>query len=230
VLERYARVFPCVEINTSFYRPHRRTTYERWAASTPDAFRFAVKAPRTVTHERRLQDPDEPLARFFDEIAGLGEKLGPVLVQLPPSLAFDAAAAEFLDGWRDRYAGPTVLEPRHRSWFAPEVEAQLAAARIARVAADPAVVPDAARPGGWRGLTYLRLHGSPKMYDSAYDDAALAAAAAALAERPAGTEAWCVFDNTRLGAAAPDALRLTERLRPRRSRAAGPQPAAAAPS
>lgn len=229
-LERYARVFPGVEINSSFYRPHRRTTYERWAASTPEGFRFAVKAPRTVTHERRLAEPSEPLARFFDEIGGLGEKLGPVLIQLPPSLVFDTTAGRFIAGWRKRYDGLTVLEPRHSSWFAREVDERLAEARIGRVAADPAVVREAARPGGWRGLTYLRLHGSPVMYGSAYDDEALAEAQAMLAQRPAGTQAWCVFDNTRLGAAADDALRLMDRLRPQRSPAPGRQPGAAVPS
>lgn len=228
VLERYARMFPAVEINSSFYRPHRRTTYERWAASTPKSFRFAVKVPRTVTHERRLAEPADPLARFFEEIGGLGARLGPVLIQLPPSLAFDATAGRFLANWRKRHSGLTVLEPRHPSWFAPEVEERLIDARIARVAADPAVVPEAARPGGWSGLTYLRLHGSPVMYDSAYDDAALAEAAAVLADRP--VEAWCIFDNTRLGAAASDALRLMDRIRPQRSPAPGPRPGAAAPS
>lgn len=229
VLERYARVFSGVEINSSFYRPHRRTTYERWAASTPADFRFAVKAPRLITHERRLADAAEPLARFFDEIAGLGEKLGPVLIQLPPSLAFDEIAGRFLAGWRRRYSGPTALEPRHRSWFTQEVEARLVDARIARVAADPAVVPEAGRPGGWPDLVYLRLHGSPVMYDSAYDDAALADAAAMLEARAGAAEAWCVFDNTRLGAAATDGLRLMERLRPRRSPAPGRRPGAAVP-
>lgn len=230
ILERYARVFPAVEINSSFYRPHRRTTYERWAASTPEDFRFAVKVPRTVTHERRLAEPAEPLARFFDEIADLGEKLGPILIQLPPSLAFDETTARFVAGWPRRHSGPTVLEPRHRSWFTPEVDARLADAEIARVAADPAVVQEAARPGGWRGLTYVRLHGSPVMYDSPYGDAALAQTAAMLADRPADTEAWCIFDNTRLGAAVADALKLMDRLRPRRSPAPEPRPGAAVPS
>lgn len=225
VLERYARTFPAVEINTSFYRPHRRTTYERWAASTPQGFRFAVKVPRAVTHERRLAEPAEPLARFFEEISGLGGKLGPVLIQLPPSLAFDITAGRFLASWRKRHSGPTVLEPRHPSWFTAEVDERLVDARIARVAADPAVVPAAAQPGGWPGLTYLRLHGSPVMYDSAYDEAAVAEAQAMLAAHPA--EAWCVFDNTRLGAAAADGLRLIARLR--RSPAPGPRPGAAAP-
>ena len=208
ILARYAQALPAVEINSSFYRPHRRATYERWAATTPEAFAFAVKAPKSVTHERRLRDADALLARFLDEIGGLGAKLGAVLIQLPPSLPFDETAETFLRDWRDRHAGPTVCEPRHPSWFTPAADAALGDAWIARVAADPAVVPQAAEPGGWRGLTYLRLHGSPRMYASAYGPDALAAAARRLDQRPTGTVGWCIFDNTMLGAATENALAL----------------------
>jgi len=98
-LERYARTFSVVEINSSFYRPHRRATYERWAASVPPDFRFAVKMPKQITHELRLVNSREPLHRFLDEAGALGAKLGPLLVQLPPSLSFDEqnAAAFFCD-------------------------------------------------------------------------------------------------------------------------------------
>src|SRR3569623_2749091 len=88
-LARYARTFNCVEINSSFYRPHRPATYERWADSAPDGFRFAVKMPRAITHEAQLQDVDELLQRFLGEATALGGKLGPLLVQLPPKLRFD---------------------------------------------------------------------------------------------------------------------------------------------
>src|SRR5688572_19432683 len=91
-LQRYAQRFPAVEINSSFYRPHRPETYARWAASTPDGFRFAVKVPREITHTRRLREVDEPLERFLAEAGALGEKLGPLLVQLPPSLQFEDEA------------------------------------------------------------------------------------------------------------------------------------------
>lgn len=205
ILERYARILNAVEINSAFYRPHRRTTYERWAASTPEGFAFAVKLPRTITHAGRLRDYDVPLRRFLDEIAGLGGKLGVVLIQLPPSLVFDVTAEAFLADWRRRFEGPTACEPRHRSWFAPRVEAALDRARIARVAADPAIIPQAAEPGGWRGLTYVRWHGSPRMYASPYG-ARIAKAAALLAKRPPGAPGWMIFDNTMLGAAAADAL------------------------
>ncbi|MDB5457826.1 MAG: hypothetical protein JWP92_3411 [Caulobacter sp.] len=215
VLRRYASGLNAVEINTAFYRPHRRATYERWAADTPADFAFAVKAPRTMTHERRLRDCAVPMAAFLDEIAGLGGKLGPVLLQLPPSLAFDAPTAEaFLDLWRGRFGGATVLELRHASWFTDPVDALLTRFEIARVAADPALSPRAARPGGWPGLVYYRLHGSPVMYDSPYPPADLDTLAATLAATGRDAPAWCVFDNTRLGAAAADALALKARLPP----------------
>jgi uncharacterized protein YecE (DUF72 family) len=208
ILERYARVLPAVEINSSFYRPHKRATYERWAASTPPDFAFAVKLPRSITHTRRLVDGDAPLGQFLDQAAGLGPKLGAVLIQLPPSLGFDDTARRFIAQWRDRFDGPTACEPRHRTWFSQEAEAALGSAHIARVAADPAPVPAAAQPGGWRGLTYVRWHGSPRMYASPYPQARIFEAARMLAARPPGTPGWMIFDNTMLGAAAADALRM----------------------
>ena len=208
-LERYAAVFNCVEINSSFYRPHQRKTYERWAASTPAGFRFAVKVPRTITHERRLVDVAEPMARFLDECGGLGETLGPLLVQLPPSLKFDAGIVErFLVAWRKATTAATVLESRHPTWFADPTEALLRTFEIARVGADPAVVPAAAEPGGWPGLTYRRLHGSPAMYATSYDDGRLEPLAARIAGETGPVEAWCIFDNTQFGAATTDALKL----------------------
>ncbi len=203
-LERYAARFDGVEINSSFYRPHQRKTYERWAATTPADFRFAVKVPQAITHERRLVGVDDLLARFLDETDGLGAKRGPLLVQLPPSLRFEAErVGAFLDTWRGQTDAPTVLEPRHASWFAAEPEAMLADFQVARVAADPAVVSQAAEPGGWSGLVYRRWHGSPTIYESAYTPEALAALATRLIDEP---ETWCIFDNTKFGAATRDAL------------------------
>ncbi|MBO9557690.1 MAG: DUF72 domain-containing protein [Caulobacter sp.] len=208
-LERYAAVFNAVEINSSFYRPHQRKTYERWAASTPAGFRFAVKAPRTITHERRLVDCGEPLARFLEECGGLGGKLGPLLIQLPPSLRFDPSVVErFLSAWREATPAATVLEPRHATWFEAPADALLRRFEIARVAADPAVIPAAAEPGGWNGLVYRRLHGSPAMYKSSYDDGRLESLAERIVDESA-VETWCVFDNTQFGAATTDALKLT---------------------
>jgi uncharacterized protein YecE (DUF72 family) len=204
-LARYAQRFNAVEINTSFHRPHRTTTYARWAATVPPDFAFAVKLPRTITHERRLIAAEREVEDFLAQAGGLGEKLAVLLVQLPPRLAFEAAdATRFFTALRSRYDGDVALEPRHAGWFTPQVEALLIEHRIARVAADPAVVPAAAAPGGWAGLSYVRLHGTPRVYYSTYPQDALARYAAALRQAPG--RAWCIFDNTVAGAAAINAL------------------------
>jgi uncharacterized protein YecE (DUF72 family) len=213
-LERYAARFDAVEINSSFYRPHRPSTYARWAGSVPDGFRFAVKLPREITHTRRLIDVAEPLDRFLGEVASLGDRLGPVLVQLPPSLVFEAATADaFFAALRAAVAGDIVCEPRHPGWFEPDAEALLSAHCVARVAADPARVPAGGEPGGWPGLAYYRLHGAPRIYYAAYEPAAITAIAGRLAvHAAAGVPAWCIYDNTALGHATGDALATREAL------------------
>ncbi len=207
-LARYAAVLPSAEINSSFYRAHRRATYERWASSVPAAFRFAVKLPRAITHDQRLVACDVLLDVFMDEARGLGDRLGPWLVQLPPSLVFHADSAfAFLDELRQRTDGDIVCEPRHESWFRRDADAMLREHRVARAAADPACVPAATQPGGWAGLAYYRLHGSPRMYYSQYAAEYLATLARRLrGHSSAGVPAWCIFDNTTLGAATGDAL------------------------
>jgi len=212
LLQRYAQRFSCVEINSTFYRPHRVTTYERWAQSVPDGFRFALKVPKAITHDRRLLGCEDLLDRFVGDTAALGDKRDVLLVQLPPSFAFDSAVvANFFDMFRARYPGLIACEPRHQSWFAVETEALLCSMRVARVAADPAIHAEAARPGGWRGLAYFRWHGSPRTYYSSYEDERLDAFAAAVerSDRPA----WFIFDNTTLGAATQNALTFSERMR-----------------
>jgi uncharacterized protein YecE (DUF72 family) len=210
-LERYARRLDAVEINSSFYRPHQRKTYERWADSTPADFRFAVKVPKAMTHERRLSDCGALLDRFVGEVTGLGDKLGVLLVQLPPKSAFDEQVADdFFRELRTRIDAPVACEPRHASWFTPQVDDWLAGRRIARVAADPAKPDGAGAPGGWRGLAYYRQHGAPRIYYSDYDAAALAALTRRLdAERARGIPTWCIFDNTASGAALGNALTLS---------------------
>ena len=210
VLERYATRFGAVEINSSFYRPHRHETYVRWAASVPPGFRFSVKLPRTITHEHRLRGALPLLDAFLAQAEGLGTRLGCLLVQLPPSLAFDGrVAAPFLAGLRRRWDGGVACEPRHASWFTPRAEALLQRHLVARVAADPAPVPGAGEPGGHALLRYWRWHGTPRIYYSAYSDEALAALAARIrASLPPRGQAWVVFDNTAHGHATPDAARL----------------------
>jgi len=213
-LERYAARLDAVEINSSFYRPHRPATYARWAASVPDDFRFSAKVPKAITHEQRLAAADVMLEVFLSEVTCLGPKLGCLLVQLPPSLTYDAAIAEqFFADLRAQYGGPVVLEPRHASWFTRDVSARLIAHRVGRVAADPACVPAAAEPAGWPELVYVRLHGSPEIYYSSYDDAYLDRLAERLRDYAAAAgEVWCIFDNTARFAATVNALDLVARL------------------
>jgi len=215
-LTRYASRFAAVEINSTFYRRHKPETLVRWAAETPESFKFAIKAPRQITHEARLNDCNEALRTFFDDVAPLGEKLGPILIQLPPSLKFDTTlATTFL---RAIHSGPVACEPRHETWFEEAADDLLRAHRVARVAADPARHAQGLQPGGWPGFTYWRLHGSPRMYYSPYSDQQLETLAAQVAQTPAPS--WCVFDNTASGAAANDALRLTAMVGALRERGA----------
>jgi uncharacterized protein YecE (DUF72 family) len=209
-LERYARRFSAVEINSSFHRPHRVGTYRRWAAAVPPEFRFSVKLPRTITHGQRLVAVNDLLAAFSEEVAGLGDKLAVVLVQLPPSLAFDADVADAFFAALARHIGVSIAcEPRHATWFTKEADARLASHRVARVAADPVLAPGGERPGGWPGLQYRRLHGSPRTYYSSYDEAQLRQLATGFQRRGDLTvRRWCIFDNTASGVAASNALEL----------------------
>jgi uncharacterized protein YecE (DUF72 family) len=217
-LARYAQVFNAVEINSSFYRPHLPATYRRWSATVPKTFRFAVKMPRAISHLARLRDCRDALEIFLGEVDCLDGKLGCLLLQLPPGLAFDAAIAlPFFDGLRQLYRGPVACEPRHATWFHGTVSAALRERGIARVAADPARFAQVAVPAGDRNLQYLRLHGSPRMYYDAYSDALLQRIARRL-QRPCQrtTARWCIFDNTALGHATGNALTLTQHLRERK--------------
>jgi uncharacterized protein YecE (DUF72 family) len=210
-LSRYARVLPAVEINSTFHRPHRPATFERWAASVPRAFRFSVKIPRTITHDQRLAGCAPLLTDFLADLAPLRSRLGCLLVQLPPSLAFDARIARaFFTALRKRFDRGIALEPRHASWFEHRADNLLDEYEVARVAADPPRVAGGDEPGGWSGLAYFRLHGSPRIYYSSYKDDYLHALAEKLRRRRMPT--WCIFDNTTLGAGTGNALSLAERL------------------
>jgi len=206
-LERYARAMNATEINSSFHRSHRRTTYERWARHTPNAFRFAVKLPKTVTHTAGSAVLE--LERFIEESAGLGDKLAIFLLQFPPAKEFDRqSAGDLFVALQQRSPAALVCEPRHASWFTPEADEWLARHRVSRVAADPARAKDADQPGGWKEMRYFRLHGSPRVYYSSYEESALIALKAQLCKGGAAIENWCIFDNTASGAALSNALSL----------------------
>lgn len=214
-LARYATRFDVADINSSFHRPHRRETYARWADTVPARFRFAAKLPRTITHDHRLRGALPLLDAFLAQAGGLGDRLGCLLVQLPPSQAFDArVAGTFFAGLRRRWDGGVACEPRHASWFAPRVDALWQRHAIARVAADPAPVPGAGEPGGHAGLRYWRWHGAPRIYYGAYDAEVLAALAARVrADLPPRGEAWVIFDNTAHGHATPNAADFQDLVR-----------------
>jgi uncharacterized protein YecE (DUF72 family) len=208
-LYRYSARFCAVEINSSFYRPHKPSTYARWADTVPSAFKFAVKIPKTITHVKRLVDVDALLEEFVTQVSCLGKKLGCLLVQLPPTLGYSAAAGAFFPALRRHFSGPVVLEPRNREWFTPGVERMLIAYRTSLAAADPGIPASTCKPGGWTGLAYYRLHGWPQMYFSSYSPAYIASLAKTLrAHALGGAMTWCTFDNTARGEAALNALEL----------------------
>jgi uncharacterized protein YecE (DUF72 family) len=215
-LERYAALFNAAEINSSFYKPHKPATYERWRDSVPDRFRYSVKLPKAITHEKRLADIDEDLAHFADEARHLGPKLAWILVQLPPKLAFDPQVAlPALERIQRAFPDPVAvaLEARNASWFTHEATALLSAMKLTRVVADPVACAPAAVHVPTSDAFYIRLHGSPRVYYSSYEDDYLAQMARAMREHTAaGRQAWCVFDNTAGQAAVPNGLTLLRYL------------------
>ena len=159
---------------------------------------------------------DNALSEFFNAVAALGNKLGPVLIQLPPKLPFDEALARnFFITLRELHPGDVVLEPRHPSWFSASVDTLLQSFQIARVAADPPKGSElAAQPGGWPGLCYWRLHGTPRTYYSQYDNHWLGdfAERLHLLESRLESKLWVIFDNTALGHATANAVWLEDAL------------------
>jgi len=203
-LTRYASVLGGVEINSTFYRRHRTSTFARWADSVADGFRFSVKIPKEITHIRAMKDIAQPFDIFLKDIAPLEEKRGPLLCQLPASLAFDADALETaFKTIRDADDGPVVIEVRHKSWASTVALELLKSYAIDRVLADPAPV--------WSAKDfdtpplYLRLHGKPKVYYSSYTIEEIRSFSKLLAPN-----SWCVFDNTASGAAIENALTMLE--------------------
>jgi len=206
-LERYAAVFPVVEINSSFYKPHRPQTWARWAESVPDDFRFSVKVPRAITHDAQMRDIDALLARFAGEVGELKHKLGCLLVQYPPKLGFhDETARAFFMQLEERFGCMVACEGRHPSWFTDIATEVLRDCRVTRVIADPA----AGQPGPHvptTGDIYVRLHGAPRIYYSSYSPDYLGALVRDIeVHRAAGRQVWCIFDNTAAGEAVPNAL------------------------
>ncbi len=194
-LEFFAGQFAVVEINNAFYRLPERDTFARWRDRTPDDFEFAVKMSRYLTHVKRLKEPAEPVARFLGRADALGSKLGPVLIQLPPTLKVDVEAlertlTEFPQSVR------VAVEPRHDSWWTSEVEDLLRKHGAALVWADRHSRPLTPR---WRtaGFAYLRMHEGRAKPWPRYGRAALATWTTRM-----GTDDSYVFFNNDPGRAA----------------------------
>ena len=205
-LAYYASHFSCVEINSTFYKSHQAGTFQRWRDETPPHFRFSAKMPRSITHEAHLRRAASEVSRFYEEISNLRPKLKAVLVQLPPTLEFNARVTRTFFEAVPRMRGVAIsCEPRHVSWFSPAADAALKELHVARVAADPPRCLQGGDTGGMRRFAYFRWHGSPQLYYSKYSDAQLEAFAAQVS-RSRAREVWCIFDNTARYAAWDDAL------------------------
>ena len=213
-LERYAAVFPMVEINSSFYRPHRPATYAKWAACVPDDFRFAVKVPRAITHDARLENVERLLVQFAAEAGELGEKLGCLLVQLPPKFGFvDETARSFFRQLHGIFGTTIAFEARHPSWFSEAATELLVESRVTRVIADPAAGQPGPHVPTSSDAVYVRLHGTPRIYYSRYSPEYVESVRRELdRQRAAGRTCWCVFDNTAAFEAVPNALQLLHGL------------------
>lgn len=204
-LEHYAARFATVEVNNTFYRLPERSTFEEWAARTPDDFVFAIKASRYLTHIRRLRDPAEPVGRMLDHTRGLGSKLGPVLVQLPPNLVADPAR---LKETLSRFPRDVrvAFEPRHTSWFTEEVYDLLAASNAALCITDRL---------GKRGVLvrtadwfFLRFHEGTAHPHPCYGDRALSSWAERLADHwPTTGDGYVFFNNDARACAVHNAAR-----------------------
>jgi uncharacterized protein YecE (DUF72 family) len=210
-LEHYAGRFQVVESNAAFYRLPEHKTFEDWARRTPADFVMAVKASRYLTHILRLRDPAEPVGRLLDNAAGLGDKLGPILLQLPPTLKADVGAlAETLEEFSGR--AQVAVEFRHPSWFTDQVRELLGDKDAALC-----LVDRESRPVGplWRTAdwSYLRLHAGRAAPYPCYGRSALSSWADRLAEQWAPDEdVYVFFNNDTLGCAVRDASVFVARL------------------
>ena len=209
-LEFYAERFDTVELNNSFYRLPEAETFAGWRRRVPDGFSFAVKASRYLTHIRRLIEPAEPLERLWSRARHLGDRLGPVLYQLPPR-------------WRPNHerltaflnaiprGEPQAIEVRDRRWYGSRLNAELEEAGVALCLHDMA--GSAPRPEPVGPFVYVRFHGSGARYGGRYSSQRLTAWAARMTEWSAdGCAVWAYFNNDVGGHAVRDADRLRTML------------------
>ena len=208
-LKAYAERLTGIEINSSFYKDHQASTYAKWASSTPDGFRFSIKLAKRFTHIQKLNIESSDLRLMLEGAQNLGEKFGIVLIQLPPKLAFDSEVAEtFFATFRELFDGDIAIEARNQTWAERDATKVLEEFSIARVIADPNRIGEAP-PIRSSQACYFRLHGSPKVYYSDYSQKQLEQWRSRIAQEVKGKKsAWCIFDNTALGAATGNALEM----------------------
>lgn len=209
-LEFYAASFATVELDSTFYRLPEEETFATWRARSPDGFLYAVKASRFLTHVKRLREPAEPVRRLLERADGLGDRLGPVLVQLPADLKADL---DRLDETLTAFGRSirVAFEPRHESWFSPECRSLLERHGAALCFADPA--PKGATQWRTADWGYVRLHAGRASPAPCYGRRALASWADRLAAtwRP-GEELFVYFNNDALACAPRDAARFARLL------------------
>jgi uncharacterized protein YecE (DUF72 family) len=210
-LERYAESFRTVELNNSFYRLPERTMFAGWRRRTPADFTIAVKASRYLTHIKRLVEPDEPVHRLMDRVSALGDKLGPVLLQLPPSLPADRGLlSECLAAFPKDVR--IAVEPRHRSWWTDSIQAILAEHNAALCWADrrSRVITPLWRTADWG---YVRFHEGAAADRPRYGARALAHWAERIAETWPSGAVWAYFNNDPHAAAIRDAVAFAGAIR-----------------
>lgn len=214
-LQHYATHFNATEINSSFYHFTMAKTIGKWLSQTPPHFRFAPKLHQEITHKRKFQDIEEPLQKFMSRYLLMGDRLGPVLVQIAGSFRYDRLVAEtFYRTLRELYPAQTfALEARHVSWFTDE------SLELLREYDITTVIASAGKrfPGTEATTTntaYLRLHGDEKLYASAYPDEKLERYAYMVKDwLEDGKEVWVFFNNTIVGNAVLDADKLYSMIR-----------------
>jgi len=207
MLDQYVEVFDTTELNNTFYNLPSRDSFIQWRDSVPEGFIFAVKANRYITHMKKLKDPAQSTPSFFDAVASLGDRLGPVLFQLPPNMGLNLGRLRsFLEALPDGYR--YAFEFRNTSWFDDSVLDLLRRHDAALVIADMA--GETSPVHATASLVYLRLHGPDETaYTGCYDDDTLAAWRDRIAAwRAEGRDVYCFFDNDEAGYAALNAMTL----------------------
>lgn len=213
-LSFYATQFNATEINSSFYHFTMQKTVEKWLATTPAYFKFAPKLHQEITHNRKFEDIEAPLDKFMASYGLMGERLGPVLVQIAGSFRYQKQiATNFYKTLRDKYPNQVfALEARHVSWFTDESLDLLREYEISTVIASAGK----RFPGTEVTTTdtvYLRLHGDERMYSSSYSDEKLERYAYMIKDwLEDEKQVWVFFNNTIMGNAVLNARQLYQMI------------------